>query len=137
MMKEWQRKRPGSSKKPQPKNAKTGRWTKEEHQRFVNSHRRHGRNWEKVTADVKTRTQLQVRTHAQKYLSPTTKDGLRKGRWTKQECQLFVDAYRRHGNDWRKVAADVKTRTKVQVWTHAQKYLSSLKKNAAMNENNN
>lgn len=45
----------------------TGRWTKEEHDRFLEGLRKHGKEWKKVAAHVATRTVVQTRTHAQKY----------------------------------------------------------------------
>jgi SHAQKYF class myb-like DNA-binding protein len=47
---------------------KIGRWTLEEHQSFLQGYQEHGKCWKKVAAHVKTRSVVQVRTHAQKYL---------------------------------------------------------------------
>lgn len=44
-----------------------GRWSEVEHQRFVEALSHHGKNWEKVTEAVGSRTLTQVRSHAQKY----------------------------------------------------------------------
>ena len=46
-----------------------GRWTKEEHDRFLKGLEEHGREWKKVAGVVGTRTVMQVRTHAQKYFT--------------------------------------------------------------------
>mmetsp|Transcript_28030 Transcript_28030/g.58432 ORF Transcript_28030/g.58432 Transcript_28030/m.58432 type:complete len:351 (+) Transcript_28030:114-1166(+) len=46
----------------------TGRWTAEEHQLFLSFVAKHGENgisWKKISEDMKTRTAVQVRTHAQ------------------------------------------------------------------------
>eukprot|EP00826_Nyctotherus_ovalis_P010882 TRINITY_DN12842_c0_g1_i21.p2 TRINITY_DN12842_c0_g1~~TRINITY_DN12842_c0_g1_i21.p2 ORF type:complete len:139 (+),score=50.25 TRINITY_DN12842_c0_g1_i21:475-891(+) len=45
----------------------TGRWTKEEHKRFLEGLRLYGKNWKKVQAHVRTRSTTQVRSHAQKH----------------------------------------------------------------------
>jgi len=45
----------------------TGRWTKEEHQRFIESLRKFGKNWKKVEEYVGTRSGPQIRSHAQKF----------------------------------------------------------------------
>lgn len=45
----------------------TGRWSFEEHQRFLEAMKTFGREWTKVSQVVRTRTTVQVRSHAQKY----------------------------------------------------------------------
>jgi SHAQKYF class myb-like DNA-binding protein len=45
-----------------------GRWTSEEHERFLAGFRLHGHKWKRVQMVVRSRTVTQVRTHAQKYL---------------------------------------------------------------------
>jgi SHAQKYF class myb-like DNA-binding protein len=48
--------------------AATGRWTTSEHNLFLKGFETCGKDWKKVTDIVQTRTIVQVRTHAQKYL---------------------------------------------------------------------
>ena len=43
----------------------TGRWTKHEHDAFLEGLKLYGKEWKKVAAKVKTRTVVQTRTHAQ------------------------------------------------------------------------
>ena len=45
----------------------TGRWTREEHEAFLLGLKKYGKEWKKVAAQVRTRTVVQTRTHAQKY----------------------------------------------------------------------
>jgi SHAQKYF class myb-like DNA-binding protein len=47
----------------------TGRWTKEEHQRFVDGLSKFGKNWKKVEEHVGSRTGAQIRSHAQKFFN--------------------------------------------------------------------
>lgn len=51
----------------------TGRWSKEEHERFLTALRKYGKAWVVVAAMVKTRTAVQTRTHAQKYFQKLEK----------------------------------------------------------------
>ena len=50
-----------------PDNEKIGRWTEEEHNRFLRGLELYGKKWTKVADVVGTRTTVQVRSHAQKY----------------------------------------------------------------------
>eukprot|EP01031_Cornospumella_fuschlensis_P032784 gene32784-39637_t len=50
------------------------------------------------------------------------------GRWTRHEHELFLEALKKYGKEWKKVASMVKTRTVVQTRTHAQKYFQKLAK---------
>ncbi len=44
------------------------------------------------------------------------------GRWTLEEHSLFLKGLEFYGKGWKKIAELIKTRTVVQVRTHAQKY---------------
>lgn len=45
-----------------------GRWTKKEHELFLEGLKLYGRSWKKISTLVVTRTLVQIRTHAQKFL---------------------------------------------------------------------
>ncbi|TDH71553.1 hypothetical protein CCR75_002195 [Bremia lactucae] len=49
--------------------SKGGRWTSEEHAAFLEGIRLYGKDWRRVAQVVMTRSAVQTRTHAQKYLS--------------------------------------------------------------------
>ena len=51
-----------------------------------------------------------------------------KGRWSKKEHDLFVECLTKYGKDWKKSAEVLKTRTVVQIRTHAQKFFQRLNK---------
>ena len=44
-----------------------GRWTKEEHQKFLYGLKLYGKNWKKIEDLIETRTSTQIRSHAQKF----------------------------------------------------------------------
>ena len=48
-------------------NFKQGRWTKEEHFKFLEALKLYGKEWRKVQMHVGTRTSTQARSHAQKF----------------------------------------------------------------------
>ncbi|CAI5743939.1 unnamed protein product [Peronospora destructor] len=48
--------------------SKGGRWTSEEHAAFLEGIRLYGKDWRRVAQVVRTRSAVQTRTHAQKYL---------------------------------------------------------------------
>jgi len=50
------------------------------------------------------------------------------GRWTADEHILFLKGLSLHGKSWKKISEIVKTRSVVQIRTHAQKYLIKLEK---------
>lgn len=51
-----------------------GRWSTEEHERFVEAIKVHGKNWKKVEECVGTRTGAQIRSHAQKFFLKLEKE---------------------------------------------------------------
>lgn len=50
------------------------------------------------------------------------------GRWTRDEHLLFIKGLEMYGKGWKKIAGLIKTRTVVQIRTHAQKYFLKLAK---------
>jgi SHAQKYF class myb-like DNA-binding protein len=63
----------------------SGRWTKEEHDRFVEGLKIFGKNWKKVEEYVATRSGAQIRSHAQKFFNRV-----------ERECNVKLD--RGNGN---------------------------------------
>ena len=53
---------------------KKGRWTEEEHQRFLASLRAYGKDWYRVEEFIGTRSSAQIRSHAQKFISKLEKE---------------------------------------------------------------
>ena len=50
------------------------------------------------------------------------------GRWSPDEHHLFLSAILQHGKGWKEISASLKTRSAVQVRTHAQKFYAKLVK---------
>ena len=57
-----------------------------------------------------------------------SKGGENTGRWTAEEHRLFLQGLEQHGKGWKKIASLIKSRTVVQIRTHAQKYFQKLAK---------
>lgn len=55
--------------------ASSGRWTREEHEAFLQGLKEHGREWKKVADKIPTRNSAQIRSHAQKYFAKLAKEG--------------------------------------------------------------
>jgi len=60
--------------------------------------------------------------------SASSKGGENTGRWTAEEHRLFLQGLEQHGKGWKKIASLIKSRTVVQIRTHAQKYFQKLAK---------
>lgn len=58
---------------PPPKHRSTGRWTQEEHEKFLDGIGIHGKEWKKIASMIDSRTVVQIRTHAQKYFQRIAK----------------------------------------------------------------
>ena len=54
-------------------NGNAGRWTDEEHLKFLEALKLYGKNWNKVHRYVGSRTSAQTRSHAQKYFNKLSK----------------------------------------------------------------
>lgn len=63
----------GSSSGPGSQGENTGRWTAEEHRLFLEGLEKHGKGWKKIASLIKSRTVVQIRTHAQKYFQKLAK----------------------------------------------------------------
>ena len=50
-----------------------GRWSEEEHDKFLEALHKYGRNWNAVHEHVVTRNSAQARSHAQKFLNKLSK----------------------------------------------------------------
>ena len=55
-------------------NRTSGRWSKEEHHRFIEGLTKYGKNWKKVEEHIGTRSGAQIRSHAQKFFIRLTKE---------------------------------------------------------------
>jgi len=76
-----------SSHQPGVARQSTGRWTREEHQLFLEGLQMYGREWKKVAKRIKTRTSAQIRSHAQKYFDKLARD---ESLFTMQERSLSI-----------------------------------------------
>ena len=51
-----------------------GRWTRDEHEAFLQGLQVYGREWKKVAQNIPTRTSSQIRSHAQKYFAKLARE---------------------------------------------------------------
>ena len=51
------------------KKPNAGRWTDEEHERFLQAIRDYGKDWSMVEGTIGTRSSNQIRSHAQKFVT--------------------------------------------------------------------
>lgn len=65
---------------------------------------------------------------AQSASSSGSTQGENTGRWTAEEHRLFLQGLEQHGKGWKKIASLIKSRTVVQIRTHAQKYFQKIAK---------
>jgi SHAQKYF class myb-like DNA-binding protein len=65
----------------------TGRWTAEEHRLFLQGLELHGKGWKKIAGLIKSRTVVQIRTHAQKYFQK-----LAKAKQNGEDGEILMDA---------------------------------------------
>lgn len=67
-------------------------------------------------------------TTTQSVSSSGSVQGENTGRWTAEEHRLFLQGLEQHGKGWKKIASLIKSRTVVQIRTHAQKYFQKIAK---------
>ncbi|KAL3658947.1 hypothetical protein V7S43_016085 [Phytophthora oleae] len=95
--------------------SKGGRWTSDEHAAFLEGIRLYGKDWRRVAQVVMTRSAVQTRTHAQKYLLkfagrfPFDTDGMLKDHHSApvQTQPQFVPAYDKPGTSMLSPTASV------------------------------
>lgn len=63
-----------------PTGENTGRWTKDEHGKFLEGLRIYGKEWKKISNMIESRTVVQIRTHAQKYFQKLAKSAEQQGK---------------------------------------------------------
>jgi SHAQKYF class myb-like DNA-binding protein len=76
----------------------------------------------------KGHSQIPVSSNATSGGGSVGNQGENTGRWTAEEHRLFLQGLEQHGKGWKKIASLIKSRTVVQIRTHAQKYFQKLAK---------
>ena len=88
-----------------------GRWSYEEHIKFIEGIIQFGKNWKNVQKYVGSRTSAQARSHAQKFflklktMKNNNKDnGVNEGRWSYEEHIKFIEGITQYGKNWKSCA---------------------------------
>jgi SHAQKYF class myb-like DNA-binding protein len=80
------------------------------------------------SSSLSSKKKKQVIPMATAQSATATTAGENTGRWTGEEHRLFLQGLEEHGKGWKKIASLIKSRTVVQIRTHAQKYFQKLSK---------
>lgn len=67
------------TRKPYTITKQRERWTEDEHNRFLEALKLHGRAWQRIEEHIGTKTAVQIRSHAQKFFSKLEKEAIVKG----------------------------------------------------------
>lgn len=67
------------TRKPYTITKQRERWTEEEHNRFLEALKLHGRAWQRIEEHIGTKSAVQIRSHAQKFFTKLEKEALVKG----------------------------------------------------------
>jgi hypothetical protein len=86
-------------------------WSKDEDQRLVEAHQKHGADWAAIAKAVGTRGLHACVDRYRHYIrDPVDRTKFKTGRWTSDEDQRLVEAYQEYGTDWAAIAKAVGTR---------------------------
>ncbi len=88
------------------------KWTKQESEKLIRLVFEFGdKSWKKIAEQLGGgKTGAQCAQHWKRVLSPE----IRKGSWDDQEEELLFTLVQKHGQSWKNIAAEIKTRTDIQ-----------------------
>jgi len=95
------------------------KWTKQESEKLIRLVFEFGdKSWKKIAEQLGGgKTGAQCAQHWKRVLSPE----IRKGSWDDQEEELLFTLVQKHGQSWKNIAAEIKTRTDIQCRYQYQK----------------
>ena len=81
----------------------------------------------KVKFLTKKNVFFQIKKYSEKNKKKLKNSNFNEGRWKKDENNQFILGITLYGNNWKKVKSLIKTRTAIQVRSHAQKFFKRMK----------
>ena len=107
---------------------KKGNWKKEEDEKLLKLYKKYGKNWAKISKEMRSRTGKQIRDRFLNSLDET----IRKRKFTQKEDKEIIKLYKIYGNSWSSIAKHLNGRTGDMV---KNRFYSRL--NKIINENDN
>ena len=86
---------------------KKGNWKKEEDEKLLKLYKKYGKNWAKISKEMRSRTGKQIR---DRFLN-SLDEKINKRKFTQKEDEEIIELYKKYGNCWSSIAKHLNGRT--------------------------